>query len=92
MAELDAVPDGVAVPLGDAEARGVAELEAEPEADGEADGDEAEAEVSAVPESEDSVSAVQPEAASSRAAAVRAIRGFFMFVRIWWGVRIWSPV
>lgn len=93
MAELDAVPDGVAEPLGEAEARGVAEPEAEPEGDAEADpegdaeadGDEAEAEDSAVPESEDSVSAVQPEAASSRAAAVRAIRGFFMFVRICWG-------
>lgn len=81
---------GVAEALADGEPVEEAELLAEGDAEPEA-GD-AETEVSPVPASGVSESEVHPAAVSSRAAAVSAISGFFMGIRILWEVRIWSPV
>lgn len=87
-AELPAVSEGLAELPGEAAVLGDADPEAVGEAEGEAadgEGDAAAEEDSVPAASLDSVSGVHPEAASSRAAAVRAIRGFFMGVRILWG-------
>ena len=96
MAPEVVVADGVAVLPAEADGLPVAEgeEEADPLAEGEevaADG-EAEAEDVPDPASVVSESEVQPAAVKSRAAAVRAVMSFFMGIRIWWGVRIWSPV
>ena len=96
MADDVELGEAVVVLLADGEAPVVAEAlgEADPLAVGDAESGagDAVAEISSVPASVFSEAGVHPAATSARAAAVRAISGFFMGIRIMWEVRIWSPV